>query len=263
MYGLRRLLLEEVTRLEHIMTITKERLEGTPEGKLRLSNWKGYPQYYYCTENDKRGTYIRKERKEIVQKLAQKQYDEQVLRLAEKRISQLKRITKDYQDDEMEQLFYKEHIERQKFIQPIEPTWKQRLAEWEEKEYTGKEFSDEMPVILTEKGERVRSKSEKIMADYFFRKGIPYKYECPLFLKGIGTVYPDFTFLTKKAGKEIYWEHNGKMDDPVYAKNAIRKIKAYENNGILQGERLILTYETGQDILNTSEIEMLVKRFLL
>ena len=33
--------------------------------------------------------------------------------------------------------------------------------------YKSKEFQENTPVILTEKGERVRSKSEKILADYF------------------------------------------------------------------------------------------------
>ncbi len=60
----------------------------------------------------------------------------------------------------------------------------------------------------------------------------------------------------------MYWEHNGKVDDPAYAKNMVKKIQAYENNGIFPGEKLILTYETEQTILNTSKIEQLVKRYL-
>ena len=62
---------------------------------------------------------------------------------------------------------------------------------------------------MTEKGERVRSKSEKILADYFYRNNILYQYEKPLYLKGYGTIYTDFTFLSKKTRKEIYWEHEG------------------------------------------------------
>ena len=100
------------------------------------------------------------------------------------------------------------------------------------------------------------------MADYFYRNGIEYKYECPLYLKGMGIVYPDFTFLSKKTGREVYWEHNGKCDDISYARNMVRKINAYENNGIFQGERLILTYETEQTILNTGKIEQLVNKYL-
>ena len=118
-------------------------------------------------------------------------------------------------------------------------------------------------VSLTEKGERVRSKSEKILADYFYRNKIAYKYECPLHLKGYGIVYPDFTFLSRKTKQEIYWEHDGRMDDPGYAQNAVRKILAYEENGIYPGESLILTFETEKNVLNTRIIERLVHRYLL
>ena len=61
---------------------------------------------------------------------------------------------------------------RQLLVTPIEPTWDQLLTKWYEEEYQGKEFKEGTPLILTEKGERVRSKSEKILADYFYRKNI-------------------------------------------------------------------------------------------
>lgn len=214
MKGLKKLLLAEQARLERIILVTKERLQTAPEGNLRLSKCQNYLQYYHCTDKKKKGTYIRKENMDFIQKLAQKSYDEQVLRLAQKRFSQIKRMMKDYDDDEITNLYYKEHIERQKLVQPVEPTWEQRVQEWKNREYKGKDFQEGTPVILTEKGERVRSKSEKIMADYFFRHGIEYKYECPIYLRGMGTVYPDFTFLSRKTGQEVYWEHNGKMDVP-------------------------------------------------
>lgn len=263
MKGLKNLLLAEQEKLEKIIETTKIQLSDVPEGTLRLSKSQKYTQYYHSTEKNKAGKYIAKGNEELIRKLAQKSYDERVLGLAEKRVAQIKRLTKDYEDDEIEQIFNKEHVERQKLIQAVEPTWKQQLREWKAKEYRGKGFQEGALEILTEKGERVRSKSEKIMADYFYRQGIEYKYECPIYLKGMGTVYPDFTFLSPLSREEIYWEHNGLADDPIYARNMIRKIMAYENNGIFPGERLILTYETEQTILNTGKIEQLVKKYLM
>lgn len=252
----------EEARLEEIITISKQGLKDAPEGTLRLSQSNNYLQFYYCTEENKLGRYITKGNDELIQKLAQKSYDDRVLRLAEKRLNQIKKLLRDYEDDEIEKIFIKEHKERQRFIQPAEPTWEQRLREWKSKEYKGKGFGDEMPMIVTERGERVRSKSEKIMADYFYRNGIEYKYECPIYLKGMGVVYPDFTFLSKKTGKEIYWEHCGMVDEPSYARNMVRKIDAYENSGIFIGERLILTYETEQSVLGTAKIEQMVQKYL-
>lgn len=261
--GLKNLLLKEQARLEEIVIKTKMNLNNVPEGTLRLSRSNNYVQFYHCTKENKQGKYIAKSNDELIHLLAQKSYDDKVLKVAEKRLNQIKKILKDYEDDEIEQIYLKEHKERQGLIKQAEQTWQQRLNEWKEKEYQGKGFGDGMPVIVTERGERVRSKSEKIMADFFYRNKIEYKYECPIYLKGMGIVYPDFTFLSKKMGKEIYWEHNGMVAEPTYARNMVRKIDAYENSGIYVGEQLILTFETEQNVLNTSKIEQVVEKYLV
>lgn len=155
------------------------------------------------------------------------------------------------------------HTQRQLLVTPIEPIWEKELARWYDSEYHGKEFYEGTAEIVTEKGERVRSKSEKILADYFYRNNILYQYERPLYLKGYGTVYPDFTFLSKKTRKEIYWEHEGMMDKPEYAKSAVKKIESYQRNGIHLGERLILTFETELTVLNSQIVEELVEKYLV
>lgn len=263
MASFREMLLQEQKRLEQILQKATEQLKDAPQGTLRLSNSRKWTQYYYCAPGEKKnGVYIPKKNEKLVRRLAQKSYDEKVSRLAEKRLFQIQRITRDYDDEEIEKIFLNEHRERQKLIQPIEPIWEQQLQQWMAKEYKGKGFREGTPVILTERGERVRSKFEKILADYFYRNGILYKYECPLYLKRFGTVYPDFTFLSKTTKQEIYWEHDGRMDDPIYAQNAVRKIHAYEENNIFPGERLILTFETEQVVLDTRIIEKLVHKYL-
>lgn len=264
MRGLRELLLQEQSRLEEIFSKSAERLKDVPPGTLRLSSSREWVQYYQCIPGQRNnGKYISKANKELILQLAQKSYDKKIVDLARKRLAQIKKITKDYEDDEIEKIYLNEHRERRKLIRPVEPTWEQQLAEWISEEYKGKGFREDMPVILSEKGERVRSKSEKILADYFYRNQIPYKYERPLYLKNFGTVHPDFTFLSRKTRQEIYWEHDGKMDDSVYAQNAVRKIRAYEENGIYPGERLILTFETEKTILDTQMIEKFACRYLM
>lgn len=185
-----------------------------------------------------------------------------MIKKAETRLKQIKKIAKDYSDNEIEELYTSLHNERQLLVTPVEPTWNQLLAEWYDQEYQGKEFQEGTAMILTEKGERVRSKSEKILADFFFRRNILYKYEKPLQLKGYGMVYPDFTFLSKKTGQEIYWEHEGMMDKPEYAKTAVRKIESYQKNHIYPGDRLILTFETEKSVINPEIIAGLVEKYL-
>ena len=262
METLKELLLKEQERLEQILEKAKVRLKDAPQGKLRLSSCRENVQYYHCTQGArKNGSYIPKEQMELIRRLAQKSYDEKIIRLADKRLSRVRKLVKDY--DEIANVYQREHVERQKLIDPVEPTWEQQIEQWIAQKYQGKEFQEGTAVILTQKGERVRSKSEKILADYFYQNNIPYKYEMPLYLKGTGMVYPDFTFLSRRTRKEIYWEHDGRMDDPVYARSAVRKIQAYEENGIYPGENLILTFETEKTILDIRIVNGLVERYLL
>lgn len=263
MAKLQEMLLQEQRRLEQILQETKERFKDAPAGGLRLSSNKNWVQFYKSTPGEeKKRTYISKSNEKLIRALAQKSYDEKIIKLTEKRLRQIKRIIKDYEDEEIEKIFLSEHRERQKLIRPVEATWEQQLKDWLSKDYEKKGFPEGMTVIMTERGERVRSKSEKILADYFYRNGIPYKYECPLYLKHFGRVHPDFTFLSKKTKQEIYWEHDGKMDDPIYAQNAIKKIYAYEENNIYPGERLILTFETDKTALSTKLIAKLIQKYL-
>lgn len=266
MYGLRQKLLEEEKFLKGILSRMGNLEAEVPEGTLRISMDKNKVRYFHHVSDEdgkKQDIYISKADKELPARLAQNTYDNKLRSLVKKRLEQLRRLLKDYDDNEIDQLYTKEHPERQKLIQPIQPTWEQHLSEWEKEEYKGKAFAENLPVITTAKGERVRSKSEKILADYFYHAGICYKYEHPLFLKGFGTIYPDFTFLSPKTGEEIYWEHDGRMDDMEYARKAIKKIETYEKNGIFPGQKLILTFETLQDGLDMRVVEKLVKEYLI
>lgn len=260
MFGLRNKLIQEKRYLENL--ISKASVKGTdfPEGYLRISKSRGRPRFYHCVE-DRLGTYIPKENLQLPRQLAQKAYQEAIIQKASVRLKQITGILKDYADDEIEQIYLASHAERQVLVTPIIPTTEQLVREWINEDYKGREFQEGATIILTEKGERVRSKSEKILADFFYREGIPYKYEKPLFLKGYGTVYPDFTLFSLRLRKEIYWEHEGKMDDPVYARSAVKKIYGYEQNGIFEGERLILTYETEDTVINTRDIERKLAQF--
>ena len=53
------------------------------------------------------------------------------------------------------------------------------------------------------------------------------------------------------------------MDNPEYARAAVRKIESYQKNEIYVGERLILTFETERNVLNTKIIESLADKYLI
>jgi hypothetical protein len=114
------------------------------------------------------------------------------------------------------------------------------------------------------KGDRVRSKSEVIIADRLFHAGVPYKYEWPYSLDGgITTIHPDFVALNKRTREEILWEHCGKMDDSKYCAGMQQRLEDYSRYGYFPGKRLILTYESSVKPLNTEYVDKLIKEFLL
>ena len=261
---LKELLIMEKRRLDEITKKARTGLKTAPEGTLRVGESQGCTQYYHCKEGAPRnGAYIPKREIELVRQLAQKSYNEKLARYTEKTSAQIERLLKIYEDNKIEKIYASEHPKRQKLIEPLEPTYEQKVEKWLEKPYQGKAFAEGMPVILSNSGIRVRSKSEKILADYFDSIGLVYKYECPIYLKNFGNVYPDFTFLSKRTGKEIYWEHEGMMDNSDYARAAVQKIETYEKNGIFPGENLILTLETSITTINTELMKLMVQKYLL
>ena len=258
MNGLRDMLQQELERIHHLKDIEEKRLEKLSDlkGKLRISSRRNEVMYYHRIPGGRaNGEYIPKKQIETAARLAQKTYDEKVLEIVKKREQQFSRILRDYEDNEVENIYLKECLHRKELIKPVEPTWEQKVEQWLSIPFQGKPFAENAPNIFTNRGERVRSKSEKILADFFDSLEIPYKYECPLYLKPYGIVYPDFTLLSRRTGKEVYWEHEGMMDQPEYARSAVKKIDLYQSNGIMMGDRLILTFETSMTMLNTGQLK--------
>ena len=76
-------------------------------------------------------------------------------------------------------------------------------------------------------------------------------------------IFPDFTFYNIEDEKEIYWEHDGMMNDEKYANNAVKKINEYIKSGIYPGTQLICTFESMNSSLDSSVIEKLVSMYLI
>ena len=254
------------TREKYLLQIKKDKeraLLNIPEGALRICSHGDRTQYYQRNDpKDFNGTYIREKDIHIAQELAQKDYDQKVLRAAERELNAIKKYLSNYPKINAEQIYESMHRERRKLIEPIVESDDQFIHKWESVKYQGKGFDEDSPELYTEKEERVRSKSELIIADLLNKEGVPYRYEYPIYLKGIGQIYPDFTVLNVKKRKELYWEHLGMMDDPSYAEKALKKITIYEQNGIFPGEDLILTYETRKNPMNQKVIMLMIQHYL-
>lgn len=254
------------SREKQLIQLKREKeklLETAPPGTLRLCKHRNKMQYYQRTNpKDFNGIYIPEKDFHLAQALAQKDYDKKILDSVQKELNAIQKYFATNPDKSAEHIYESLHQERQKLIIPIQETDNQYIDKWKAVEYEGKEFKDNTPEFYTALGERVRSKSELIIADSLTREAIPYRYEYPIYLNGIGKIYPDFTTLNIKTRKEILWEHFGMMDDPAYVEKALQKIALYEQNGFFPGENLILTYETKKNPINQKLILLMIEKYL-
>ena len=239
-------------------------LSTAPERVLRV-NQTGKSFQYYVRNNpkDTHGKYISKEQKIYIQQLAQKEYAKRVLTAARKNGASIQQFLNGYQEERIDKILDKFQGQKRELIVPYILTNEEYADKWQQESIMTRNDLPRENQIFTEKGEVVRSKSEKILADKFKLENIPYHYEKELYLRGYGKVYPDFILLNKRTRKEFLWEHLGRMDDPNYCEKAIKKLELMQKNGIIPGKHLLLTYETSAHPLNMKIVEQLIKEFLL
>ena len=267
---------KRLSELQKLLTKKMKSYEKTPQGRIRISQNGGHPEYYLVTERGcLRGKYLPHSQETLARQLVQKDYDARLIKLLQKEISALQNYLK--QTDEghaISELYNSLCTARRDLITPVTLTDEQYAAKWQKVSWAGRPFSPDSPPLYTARGERVRSKSEVIITDTLFRHGIPYRYEFPLTLNRSNcdaprsnsgssvTLYPDFLCLNTRTRQEFYWEHFGLMDDPEYSKNAAGKLRLYTENGILPGRNLIITMETQTEPLSTRALEKLIDEFL-
>lgn len=254
------MLKKERSRLVKIMEDAKNRLKGAPEGRLRIANKNNQMEFYLKSNSYESGRYLKKSERDIARAIAQKDYDECVVNRARERIKLIDTFILKYQMTDIGSIHEKLNEYRKALIDVPVVSDEEYVRQWLNVQYEGKAFSDHAPEIITEKNERVRSKSEKIIADKLFALGIAYRYEYPIILNGNVRVYPDFTILKMPEREEVYLEHLGMMDDMEYINTFLYKLETYEKNGIYMGINLFFTYETSKKPLNTRALDDFIRK---
>lgn len=232
-----------------------------PEGNIRIKGNRHCPQYYIKRQGDSKTAYLSKKDDAKIKALLQKWYNTKVLRLVNQEIKGLQYLLSRGKKIEakIRDLYSANPEEIKRHLIPYDISNDDYVEAWMAEEYPKMPMDEEAPVYITDRGERVRSKSELTIANALARERIPYRYECPLRLRSGIVVHPDFTVLCVSSRKVVYWEHRGMMDDVGYARKAIKKTKDYMNSGILLGKRLFVTEETQTAPLSTSEIKSIIE----
>lgn len=260
---LKRLLIKEFEKNRLLADMISKIKLNKISGFLQISRNGDYVSYYHNFIDPKTKKrvkkYIAKSNTKLVKQLAYNSYIKTLKIKVEKNLEILNNAD---EFSSIDSIYDSLSPERRALFSPVIPTYKSLIDEWKNTPYTGKDIHPDQVSFTTNKGEKVRSKSEKILADIFHSKEIEYKYECPIYLKNDFKIYPDFTFLDPYTKEEIYWEHFGMLDSPEYANSAIRKIITYNRNGIYTGKNLIISYESSRIPLDIDWVQDTIDRYL-
>ena len=232
-------------------------LSGCPDGRLRIKRQDKWLSYYLVTDNkNKLGTIIKDN--SSIKALAQKSYLQDLVKSAQSELKALQPLIKRYEDATFEDVYPALSQDRKDLIQPYITPDDEYIEQWINKPYTPKGFKEGTPVYMTMKGDRVRSKSEQIIADRLYTNNIPYKYECPIRIDDM-IYHPDFTILRMRDRKILYYEHCGRMDNANYANDMVTRFNNYHLNGITLGDNLFATFESSINPLDVRIVDKLIR----
>ena len=240
--------------LTNIINKVNQLIANPPKGRLRIYSSHGSPQYRICMlKTDKRGKYIKKKNINRVKSIAQRDYIQKIKKSAESELIAINKLI-DKRTDTIETLYDRQITARKDLTSPIVMSDEEYARRWQKMDYQHKYFENTGRVYTSFKGEKMRSKSEVIIANILYLLGIPYHYEYPLELINGRIIYVDFLILDVKNRKEIWYEHFGMMGDMAYADPNTDRFNDIVAAGLLPGDNFIATFETYNKPLDTRTI---------
>ncbi len=257
------LLLKQLNELDDLIKKSETAVRKYSDDNNEFSHYysskcRGYGQFYKMVDGKR--NYIKASEQECVKKALQKEYDYKVNEKLHEMRKRLLSFLKGYNVSEINKIYESMGEVKKKLVKPIVCSDEEFVANWLREHKSDENYMVDGRIYKTEAGEMVRSKSEKILADLFYKNGIPYVYEMNLKLRDGSICVPDFTLLKIKERKTVYWEHFGIADDPNYAVKTLNKLYKYENNGIVLGRELIISFESARMAFDISQIQAKINK---
>ncbi len=263
---------EELQKLRTLAEQLRMSIASAPVGRLRSEMCKGrYPQFYYLQEDGsnkcsaRKGRYLGKKERYLAEALAQKEYDSKLLQCIEKQCKLLeaaKQIDPEMLRKERFEIVQNIAPAKRGMVNSYDMSDEEYTEQWLEQHSGGKNSIAIVNGFDTERGDIVRSKSEKMIADKLFYNKIAYQYEPLLEMKDGSKVIPDFVMLNVKTRATVYLEHFGMMDNPEYCRKAIEKMEMYERNGLQAFKDVIYTFESSTKAINMKFVEDIINRLV-
>lgn len=240
-------------------SLAKEVL-AKPKGKLYVREIGD--RVYFAEYADGRVKGITEDAREVCA-LARKEYAEFLLckekmycKVLEKLSAELGRIEKEFNGGRFEEWLWRLEC---RGIDTGRVVFDEEKYAWMTELYESNPYKPEHLRYTAKCGIKVRSKSERMIADRLTERGILFRYEMRIDTES-GVMYPDFV-IRKENGELVVWEHFGLMDKNDYLLDAMKKIVKYRSAGFVQHKNLICTWES--DLESLEMIDEIIDRFIL
>jgi len=253
MLGEQRELLKQLNELQ-------EELSKLPEGKLLCAKNENRSKWYISDGKNK--TYLSKKERVFAAQLAERKYIEYKIEDCNRKLYATTMFIRHYRPEIsksealLQNEFYRELLDS-RFT-----TWDEYVSNWANSKYEKSLEHPEHLIVRTKAKTMVRSKSESMIVSELYANKIPFHYEEKLDLENGLFYYPDFTIMHPRTGQIFYWEHFGKVDNPDYCSNMLKKLKIYAENEIYININLIVTTESKDHPIDPGMIQQTIDMFL-
>ena len=242
------------------LQLIKTTLSKAPEGSLVYTKSHGHTNYYHAVSSTRK--YIRTDNMKLAAELAAKSYYQEMEPLLKNEVEAIDEFLEKFKPDEPWLVYSRLSNERKELVLPILSAEEQAWADWKDEPFFPYAGHPENLRFTTDRGEKVRSKSEVIIANALnqYSDYLDYRYEKSLWLPSHGIeTHPDFTVFIKRTGRIKFWEHAGLMDNPEYSAAHVKKVACYIASGFMPGRDLITTMETAACPLDTIMVKRMIQ----
>lgn len=256
---------KEILSLNRCIADVSARIKASKvRGRLRISYQRKKPQYFHVTDKTgQNGRYLKKNEFRLVRELAQAEYDAQLLKLVIKWRDVLQSAVESFPAEYLTDI-YQDAPHRRELVENKVVTDVEYVEQWQNAPYKKLDYHEQEKRYPSNRGEYVRSKSEKIIADLLFDWQIPYRYEPEIMIpagrrRKRHPLYPDFVLLDVVNRQEIVLEHFGLTSDSGYANQMTRKISDYAAAGYVLGKRFLMTVESDSESLDIDGLKAMLE----
>jgi len=244
------------------------------DGQLVCKKQKGKMRLFKRAEDSKE-KYLKQSDRKLIKELSEKTYLQKLNKAAQREKMQIDKCIevleskqnkagRDLADVDKVYDMLPDYVKEN--VEPAEITDEAYARKWQNKKYNRRWMKNDEKYYETPRGDKVRSKSEWIIASMLENAGVPYRYEEIVPLDGrVGVfMHPDFTVLNKRTRQVYYWEHCGMMGERDYMENSFMpKMSEYYNFEFFPGDKILLTFESKDHPLDTVDVKRLIDKYLI